>query len=400
MASVTIVLKKNKPLANGDFPLYLRIIKNRKSVFESLNINVSEALWDDKNKRVKGKYPNSARVNNTLAKKIAEANAKVLELDGKAGGVKQIKKELSQKITSSVIMYFQEYLDDLKKADSAGTLRKSRSIMKKFVDYQKGNDINFDEFTLDYLKGYEKHLRKLGNTTNTVHANLKVFRMLFNKAVAEDLILIQNNPFVKFKLKWDNVEKTYLTETEIKEFEAVKVTAGTVMEKHRDLFVFACYAGGIRVSDLLQLRWENYDSKEQKVSFFIQKTKQNHSVKLPDKAIEIINKYKPKEAKKGYIFNLIPEDTYGGSANLLLQKISSATAYINKNLKTLAKKANIERNISFHTSRHTFGTLAIYKGMRIVYVSKIMAHSNLATTMIYSKINDEDTDKMTDLMNK
>ena len=399
MASVTVVLKRNKPKPNGDYPLYLRIIKNRKTVFESLGIHVPEALWDDVNKRVKGKYPNSARVNNTIAKKIAEANDKVLELEGKSGGVKQIKKELSQKVTGSFVDYFNTYIDELKKAKSAGNHRKSKSILKKFVDYLGTRDITFDEFSIDFLKSYEKYLRVKGNSTNTVHANLKVFRMLFNRAVDEDVIQPHNNPFLKYKLKWDNVEKIFLTENELVDFAKVTTEEGSTIKKHQDMFVFACYAGGIRISDLLQLRWENFDGES--IRFFIHKTKNHLSIKLPKSALAIINRYKPKDVEKpvGYIFPILKNEDNLTNPDDLLQKISSATAHANKNLKSIAKRANIEKTITFHSSRHTWATRALAKGMPVTHVSKLMGHANLQVTMGYAKIVNKDLDDAMEVFN-
>jgi integrase len=398
MASVTVVLKKNKPKPNNEFPLYLRIIKNRKTVFESLGINVPESLWDDSNKRVKGKYPNSARVNNTIAKKIAEANDKVLELDGKAGGVKQIKKELSQKVTVSFIDYFNEHINELKKAKSAGNHKKSKSVLKKLVDYLGSKSLSFDEFTLNFLKSYEKYLRGIGNSTNTVHANLKVFRMLFNKAVDEDVIQPHNNPFLKYKLKWDNVEKIFLTEKELSDFAQVTTEEGSTIKKHQDMFVFASYAGGIRISDLLQLKWENFDGES--IRFFIHKTKNHLSIKLPTAALDIINRYKPLTGKPiGYIFPILKNEDDLSNPEDLLQKISSATAHANKNLKSIAKRANIEKKVTFHSSRHTWATRALSKGMPVTHVSKLMGHSNLQVTMGYAKIVNKDLDDAMDLFN-
>jgi len=67
------------------------------------------------------------------------------------------------------------------------------------------------------------------------------------------------------------------------------------------------------------------------------------------------------------------------------KSISSATAYINKNLKILADKAGIEKQISFHISRHTWATRALKKGISIDKVSKLMGHAQLRETMIYAK---------------
>lgn len=79
--------------------------------------------------------------------------------------------------------------------------------------------------------------------------------------------------------------------------------------------------------------------------------------------------------------------------------IASKTALINKSLKKIAKKAEIDKNISFHVARHTFATIALKKGMRIEYVSKLLNHRNIKTTQIYSKIIDNELDLALDNLN-
>ena len=70
---------------------------------------------------------------------------------------------------------------------------------------------------------------------------------------------------------------------------------------------------------------------------------------------------------------------------VILRAISASTAYINKNLKEIAKKAGINKRISFHVSRHTFGTQAITNGISLDTVGKLMAHSDSSTTRNYAK---------------
>ena len=82
--------------------------------------------------------------------------------------------------------------------------------------------------------------------------------------------------------------------------------------------------------------------------------------------MEIINKYKPdKINQNAFIFPVFPEDLDLNNAIQLDLAISRASAYINKNLKIIAKKLGIEKRISFHVSRHTFATRALRKGMSI-----------------------------------
>jgi integrase len=391
MATIRAVLKKNKKKANGLIPIYLRIIEGEKNTFKSTGIDIQLDEWDEKNCKVRSKHPNSVRMNHLIAKKIIELEDIRIQLDGKRGIGKEIKEQSSKKENTnkqSFTKFFQEYVNQQKVNKKFGTHKKVESILKKFNDYNKHKDVPFSLFTLEYLKEYENYLRSIGNTTNTIHANLKVFRMLFNKAVDLDLIPIQNNPFGKHKLNTEKVEKSFLTQTEVNAIDQVHINKGTKMEAHRDMFVFACYAGGIRISDLLQLRIERYDRTSKVISFFVQKTKNDHTIKLPKRAVEIIERYIPSGKTSGYIFGLLDESVFNAPADLLLTKISSATAYANKNLKMIKGKAGIEKSGGFHSSRHTFGTLAVSNGIGIQMISKIMVHSNLTTTLGYAKIID------------
>ena len=71
----------------------------------------------------------------------------------------------------------------------------------------------------------------------------------------------------------------------------------------------------------------------------------------------------------------------------------------NKNLKAITKKASIEKHISFHSSRHTWATRALRKGMRIEHVSKLMGHANIKITQIYAKIVSSDLDNAMNVFN-
>ncbi len=79
--------------------------------------------------------------------------------------------------------------------------------------------------------------------------------------------------------------------------------------------------------------------------------------------------------------------------------ISSATSYINKNLKIICKKIGVEKNLSFHISRHTFATRALRKGISIDKVSKILGHSSIKETQVYAKIVSSEMDKAMDIFN-
>jgi len=396
MASVTLLLKENKSNSKGEHPLYIRIIKGRKAKFISIGIKVHPNLWNAEKNRVKSQYPHSGRVNALIAKKVAEKEEVSITMETKEKYVssKKIKEAIKGKEPSSIIKYIEDYLSDLKAKGKIGTYDKVNSTFLKLKAYLKDKDLSFDEFDLHFLKTYERYLRDtLGNAPNTIHGNLKIFRKVFNDAVREGLIELNVNPFTRYKLKWEKTKKEYLTEEELLAIENLNLTVDSKMFHHRNMFIFASYAGGIRISDLLQLRWKNYDGSHIRLN--TQKTNETIQIKLPTKALQIIESYalkQPERKPNHYIFPFLNNDIDFSDPMVLFKAISSGTAYANKNLKTIASKSEINKHISFHSSRHTFATRALKKGMRIEYVSKLLGHSNIKTTQVYAKIVNEELD--------
>jgi len=257
----------------------------------------------------------------------------------------------------------------------------------------------FQDITPEFLTKYERHLQtQIKLKTNTIHKHLKFLRKLFNDALRLDKIEYQHNPFPKYKLKLEKTTRSFLSDEELNAIEAVPTVAGERLDLHKQMFIFAAYTGGLRVSDVLKLRWQNFDNSH--IHIAIHKTKSQLSIKLPNKAIQIINQYHTKKSKPtDFIFPMLENGINLDDPQISYQQISSATAYINKNLKILAQKAGIEKPLSFHISRHTWATRALRKGISIDKVSKLMGHAQLRETQIYAKIVNEELDKAMDVFN-
>jgi integrase len=401
MASVKVVLVKEKINKKGEAPLFLRIIKDRKPKYLGLSIYLVPEQWDEVKQRIRKSHPNSDRLNNFLAQKIAEAEGIAFELETEKKSVSSlaIKENIKGKTSPSFLKYFQDYMELLKDTKKLGTHDKSYSVYLKLKTYLKGRDLTFEEVNYHFLKQYENYLRnKLGNTTNTVYSNLKIFRKLLNDAVREEIIEPYANPFPRYKLAWEKTSKEYLTDEEIQWLETLPLPEDQVINHHRNMYIFAAYAGGLRISDVLQLKWHNFNGTH--VTITTQKTKEQVSIKLPNKALEYIQKYqRPDSRPTDFIFPFLKNDIDYSKGAILFNAISSNTAYANKNLKIIAEKAGIEKHISFHTSRHTFATRALRKGMRIEYVSKLLGHTAIKTTQVYAKIVNSELDKAMDIFN-
>lgn len=395
-----IVLKKNKVNNDGEYPVYIRVTKDRVSRFYATGIVVAEKYWDDKDKKVKKGFPNAVRTNNLIAQKYAELQAKALDWETEKKSIvkKNLKKEINKTNDESFTVYFKQYIEYLKANKKLGTLDKALATYSKLHAFAKSENILFVEITLDFLKAWENHLRdKLNNRINTIHANMKMLRKLFNDAVREDLITYNLNPFPKFPLKTEKSKKEFLTEDELTLIENLALPTPSRINDHRNLFVFASYSGGVRVSDLLQLKWKDFTGTH--INFVQQKTNEHNAIKLPQKALNIVEYYQTltRENSENYIFPFIPNDT---PDTKMFDIISSQTAYANKNLKEIARLTNIDKNITTHIARHTFATRALRKGVRIENVSKLLGHSSIKTTQVYAKIVNEELDKSMDLFNE
>ncbi|HAO05509.1 MAG TPA: hypothetical protein DCQ50_00720 [Chryseobacterium sp.] len=399
MASVSIIYRKDKKNKKQLAPIHLRIIKDRKISYIATGIMLVEDDWDFEKSKIKSRVKNSARLNSFISNKYAELQDQVLELETftKSATTRQLKEKIYGKKPENFFVFAEEANKDYLINNQIGTYDKNASILKKLKEYVDNSSITFHDLTPDFLTKYDRYLREtLKNSINTVHKDMKFIRKLFNDAIRLDLVEADRSPFIRYKLKTEKTQRSYLTEDELLALEKVKTTPGTRLELHKDMFIFSSYSGGLRVSDVLQLQWKHFNGE--RIDFTIMKTGNQLSIKLPNKALDIIKKYQPKKADKSdRIFPILPNTEL--DARELDTLISRATAYINKNLKILANKAKIEKPVSFHISRHTWATRALRKGISIDKVSKLMGHAQIRETQIYAKIVNSELDKAMDVFN-
>ena len=401
MATVKVLLRKNKLNEKGLVPLYLRIIKDRRAKFISLGIYLKPSEWNEEAGKVRKSHPNSARMNAMIAQRIADAESVAVEMETKSKTISshKIKEKIIGAAPVDFFEFAQKYLQSLENKSAVGTYKRASFVINKLKAYCNNKPLYFDEITVSFLKDYEQYLiSECNNRTNTVHSNLRVIRTIIILAVNEDIITRNDNPFYKFTLKWEKTQREFLTEEELKKIETVELPSVGYIIFHRDMYVFAVYAGGLRVSDCLMLKWSNFDGEH--IHIKMHKTKSVVTVKLPNKALEILMSYKKSDSQpEHFVFPIFKNDLDCSNPQLVYSKMSTAIAGINSNLKTIAKKAGIKKNLTFHTSRHTFATWALRKGIRIEYVSKLLGHANIKETQIYAKIVNEELDKAMDVFN-
>lgn len=216
----------------------------------------------------------------------------------------------------------------------------------------------------------------------TIVNHLIVIRTIYNIAIREGIVSGKNYPFGngKMKLKIPQSIKLGLSQEEVLEIEQLQLENGKKEWHTRNIWLFSFYLAGIRVGDVLKTRWS--DINDGRLTYRMGKNKKVVSLKLPAKAMEILSLYEDqKPENNGYVF---PEMRNVDEKNKLdvSRATSRANVSLNTYLKRIAEKAKIEKPLSMHISRHTFGNISGDK-ISIQMLQKLYRHSSITTTVNY-----------------
>ncbi len=217
----------------------------------------------------------------------------------------------------------------------------------------------------EFLASYTKKSR---NTIRSVYFALNFFyKNVLQKNFEENL------PLARKKQKLPNV----LNRSEIK-----SIIEKTENLQHKLIIIFLYYAG-LRLNEVRNIKWENIDFDRKTIQLKIAKGEHQRTIFLHKKIIENLNKFKvPRE-------NLIFESNRG-------RKYSEET--IQKIVKQSARKAGIKKRVTPHTLRHSFATHLLEAGCDIRNIQKLLGHSNIQTTQVYTHIANKDIKNLSNLL--
>ena len=189
-------------------------------------------------------------------------------------------------------------------------------------------------------------------------------KAIFNKAVREELIAF--NP-VHSLTKVEHRE--YLTPEELTRF--LNVECATENERTVQMAFGLSSMTGLRLGDMQHLRWGNIKLIDGVLTICIiqRKTKRPATIPLNDMALSFLP---PRE-----------EDNPESLVFRLVKKSDNISKYVRR----IKDKAGIEKDFTYHSSRHTTATLAISAGADISSVKEVLGHSSVTSTEVYAKVN-------------
>ena len=357
---------------DGIVPIMGRVTINGTVAQFSCKQTIPKTLWDAKGNRAKGKSAEARNINLALDNIKAQIIKHYQRIsDREAYVTAEMVRNAYQGVGSeyeTLIKAFDKdcanFLKRVGKDRSIGTYKvmvRARNYVAAFIkSFYRRTDMSMLELTPDFIKEFAAYLtaeRGLKNATiwlNCMWLKGVVMRAHYNG-------LIPRNPFAQFHISPNVKEREYLTEDEIKRIMAHEFDNPT-LALVRDLFIFACFTA-LSFVDMKELTTDEIVEVNGEKWILSKRHKTNvpFQVKLLDIPLQIIERYK-----------------YLSEDKLVFGKINYWTMC--KQLKKVMAECGIEKQISYHCARHTFGTLALSKGMPIESVSRVLGHTNIVTT--------------------
>lgn len=227
--------------------------------------------------------------------------------------------------------------------------------------------VDFADLTYTFVKDFDAWLREQGKGINTVAKHLRQLRTLINEAISDGYMPADAYPFRKFKIKQEKGRHEFLTPDELRKLENLEMNDKRLRHV-LDAFLFCCYTG-LRFSDFCQLNYSNFAKINGNKWLHFKSIKTGIELRLPlhllfeGKALSILDRYDISQF-----------------ANL------GSNAETNKALAVITSMARIKKHVTYHTARHTCATLLIHQGVPITTVQKLLGHTSVKTTEIYSEI--------------
>lgn len=274
-----------------------------------------------------------------------------------------------------------------KASNTAEGIKTAAAHLRRYLESEyKGRAVTLAQVDKDFCAGFAAYLKDARQrwgrgplSPNTAALYYSNFEAAMNEAYKKALISVNPCALVDIseKPQAQPSERDYLTADELK----ILAAAPAPNEQVKAAFLFSCFCG-LRLSDIEALTWEkvHQDGDAWRIETRMQKTRQ--IIYLPLSA----------EARR-----FMPERGDKGPESLVFDLPKRVTTQCD--IRTWVTRAGITKNITFHCARHTFATLALTQGADLYSISKLLGHTNVATTQVYAAIIDQRKQDAVNLLN-
>ncbi len=253
------------------------------------------------------------------------------------------------------------------KSYSPSTIRTYTNEFMQFLQTIKDRSVN--EFSASRLKDYLQYCHTtLHLSENTLHSRINAMKFYYEQVLKRE----------KFFWEIPRPKKPLILPKVLGEDELRKLFNAITFKKHKAI-LFTAYSAGLRVSEVVNLQLKHIDRSRMQLFIEKSKGKKDRYVGLSVVLLDILENYykeaKPKPVK--YLFE--------GQQKGIAYHARSAQ----KVFQMAKEKAGINKEIGFHSLRHSFATHLLEKGIDIKYIKDLLGHFDIHTTERYLHVKRE-----------
>lgn len=354
----------------------------------SLGYSATKNQWNyDKNLPSK-KHPNFSLLSMKIKRVKADIQGIILDLDNK-GRHYTAEDVLKAYNNNSTDMTFKEYCEklikDMEQSGKRGNAIVYNSALSSFLDFAQKKSYSISDIDYETVKRYQNFLeRKVREfkkmkitkklTGNGISFYMRTLRAIINKAIKDGLMDERQYPFKNITIKSEKTRKRAVDKSVIKALEDMDASENN-LQLYKDLFLFSFYNRGMNFVDISFLKAGNIQNG--RITYTRQKTRQQFSIKITDKAREILSRYNDLSDADSYIFPII--NRKGNE----YQDYRNAMRLMNKKLKIISEILNLEAPLTTYVSRHSWATIAKRSGVATSVISEGLGHTTEEVTQIY-----------------
>ena len=389
------------------YPVYLYYFCDKKQLRQSTSIMTLAKDWNQKANHGIGELrasygPDYKKKNQTLQKLLRKVDSCIfdyIEQNGEinADVIKGFMYGDNRLLRADKGQTFERYAIGLlekqykQRKIRVSTFKNGISIINQFKKYLNDNNMcNKHEMfvgnmTEDVVRDFLAWGIDNSRNTDTVVKYKETISKICNQASNDGLLSLASAQAIADitleKSIDDNARSDIrsLTSEEMKRLYEIKQNLTCNKQSYRlEIFFFAFLACGLRISDIITLRWCDIDFEKKELDKIQVKTRGRNIIPLTDEAIMILRRWQGKH--EVFVFGLLPDDFNLKDELRLRRHRNSITSTINKSLGRISKEARLDKKVTFHCARHSWAVAALEKGMPISMISSLLGHSNTGIT--------------------
>lgn len=253
------------------------------------------------------------------------------------------------------------------------------SDLSKYIEFLEEQGISYmDEVSISLVESYIELLYENDMKPTTISRKITAIKgfhnyLLFSKRINKDVTVGLEMPKLKKKLP------KVLSESEVDML--LDISLETVFDYRNKAMLELLYGTGLRVSEMLDLKFSDVDMINCVVRCFGKRSKER-IVPIGEYIIYYLNEYliRRRELVKKKQSDYLFLNNHG-------TKLSRFSFF--KIIKKLLNEKGIKKDISPHTLRHSFATHMIEHGADLRSVQELLGHTDISTTRIYTHISND-----------